>query len=183
MSEQQTHVDLDRLNTITEDVLCHSKAKAQWYQDKKGFRSFMARSVRLLMILGTLIAALIPLLATIFVKEGIALVSPAWSGVATAVVASLFAFEKYYGHGNAWMRFNDAEMQINQKVDLLAFDWQDYQYREQVNLTQAFPEWTKRLKAHKSEVLEIETSETKAWTKEFQQVMTETYKTKKRSLI
>ncbi|WP_022942669.1 SLATT domain-containing protein [Psychromonas hadalis] len=183
MREQQDHVDLDALSTITETVLTNSKVKAQWYQDKKGLRSFMARAIRLLMIFGTLTAALIPLLATIFVENDIALVSPAWSAVATAVVASLFAFEKYYGHGNAWMRFNDAEMKINQKVELLEFDWQDYKYREQVKKTQAFPEWTKRLKEHNNEVFEIETSETNAWTKEFQQVMTDTYKQKKKTLV
>lgn len=177
MSEQQ--VDLDALHTMTQTMLTNSRVKADWYKDNKGWRSFMARVVRVCMIFGALIAALIPLLSAIFVEDKVALINPAWSGVATAVIASLFAFEKYYGHGNAWMRFNDAEMQINQKIGQLEFDWEDYKYRAQTQQPQEFSEWPKRLKEHQSEVFEIEQNETKAWTKEFQLAMTETYKQKK----
>ncbi len=180
MSEIATQADLTALTKMTDTVLSQSAEKILWYNKNKGWRSVVARLVRVCMIIGTLVAALIPLFSAILVDaNNEQILNPAWSAIATAVVASLFAFEKYYGHANAWMRFTQAEIAITQKVEQLSLEWQDYQYRFNTEQKQEFPEWCLHLKDHQQAVFDITTTETKQWTQEFQRAMTEAYKSKK----
>ncbi len=168
--------NMAQLTQMTDEVINTSLASANWYAQHKGLRSFFARLVRIFMIFGTLVAALIPLISSLYIEKQI---NPAWSAVATAIVASLFAFEKFYGHASSWMRFNLAEMQIKHQVELLKLDWLQFKYYQETKSQGELPDWTEKLKAHQVVVQEIELTETKAWNREFESAMKETYKNRK----
>lgn len=160
---------MDQFKEMTQLLIEESEQKRAWYHQKKKFSGHIAKSVRFLLILGTLKAALVPMLSIVFVDvDGLAVIHPAWSGIITALVGALLAFEKFYGHGKTWVRFNMAEIQIEQEIKKIKFDWEVWKIENEQNNTESVESWLARLKSFQKSVFDIELNETKQWQQEFQ---------------
>jgi hypothetical protein len=86
-----------------------------WYGENSEIRGHWARRLRIAMILSGGVTLLIPSLSQI-PNLGVA-ISPLWISVSMAVTATLFAFEKYYGNSEAWMRFILAKQELESLKD------------------------------------------------------------------
>lgn len=83
-----------------------------WYARERKIKRFFAKSFRLLAILATAKAGLIPLLTQIGEPTDWYHLSPGWSSVALAVAGTLILFDKFFGFSTGWLRFTNAMTQI-----------------------------------------------------------------------
>ena len=173
---------LKLLARITNDLLVKTNEQYKWYSINKKRRGNSAKATRVLMLVGTLIAAIIPLLAVIYIdteNNNQPLINLGWSAVATAFVAALCAFEKFYGSSKAWVRYSFAQLKLAHQYELLHYDWINFQltYRKEGN-EESIQLWLNRLKEHLDLIFTIEFDETKEWSEDFRQVLNDINKLK-----
>lgn len=139
-----------------------------WYSENSRRRGWWARSLRVWMIVFGGVSAIIPMLSQIKL-HGWPEISPLWASIFIAMTATLFAFEKYYGHSDAWMRFVLAKQELERlKEDFLLTCLG-------LSLTSASPDVLKKsvdelMRVSKERHLIIK-QETSAWTKVFESGM------------
>ena len=108
--EAKNHL-LDQLNTSID-----------WYTKNSPSRGFWARNIRLSMIIFGGISVAIPVLSNMPLPLEIT-ISPLLASIFSIITATLFAIEKYYGHANAWMRFESARQELETLRDQLIISW------------------------------------------------------------
>ena len=167
--------DFKLLARITIDLLAKTDKQYKWYCKNKKRRGNSAKATRVLMLVGTLIAAIIPLLAVIYTdteNNNHPLINLGWSAVATAFVAALCAFEKFYGNSKAWVRYSFAQLKLAHQYELLHYDWIHFQLTHKKGGDEdAVQLWLNRLKEHLDIIFTIEFDETKEWSEDFRQVL------------
>jgi SMODS and SLOG-associating 2TM effector domain 2 len=109
---------------LAEYVSCEAQVAIGWYLDRKQLTKRWARRLRLVAILGTAAAGLIPLLSELF--RGL----PAlWGSVALIVAATAVGLDRFFGFSSAWMRFLTTEMEIRHHLHRFLLDWEEAQAR------------------------------------------------------
>lgn len=146
-------------------LLAELDASIEWYSANSRQRGWWTRWLRVLMISFGGITAIIPALSQIKICENIS-ISPLWASVSIALTAILFAFEKFYGHSEAWMRFILAKQELERIKAEFLLTWLD------LSLTSTSPESLKKsvdelMRTSKERHLIIK-KETSAWTKAFE---------------
>jgi hypothetical protein len=136
-----------------------------WYSIGSQKRGWWARWLRVWMISFGGISAIIPPLSQIKFCEKFSF-SPLWASVFIALTATLFAFEKFYGHSEAWMRFILAKQELERIKAEFLLSWLG------LTLTSTSPEALKKaveelMRTSKERHLIIK-KETSAWTKVFE---------------
>lgn len=146
-----------------------------WYAGERKIKRFFAKSFRLLAILATTAAGIIPLLSQIGIGKSAdwSGIPPGWSSVALAAAGALILFDKFFGFSTGWLRFTNAMTHI--RLAIYDFD---------MGLKEIKLGWAEGL-AEKGEtraVLErcrtltetvnkIVTQETQKWDEEFRKVI------------
>ncbi|MDP1977621.1 SLATT domain-containing protein [Undibacterium sp.] len=135
-----------------------------WYTRNIEQRGRWARGLRVLMISFGGMSAIIPTLSQIKICDKF-FISPLWTSVFIALTATVFAFEKYYGHSDAWMRFTLAKLELERVKEKFLLTWINF------TLTNTTPDV---IKMSVDELIRVSTEkhliinkETLAWTKAF----------------
>jgi hypothetical protein len=146
-------------------LLAELDASIEWYSTNSRQRGWWARWLRVLMISFGGITAIIPALSQIKISENIS-ISPLWASVSIALTATLFAFEKFYGHSEAWIRFILAKQELERIKAEFLLNWLELSH------TSTSPETLKKaieelIRTSKERHFIIK-NETSAWTKVFE---------------
>jgi hypothetical protein len=103
----------------------------QWYLKRKRSKKNWAQALRVLAIIATALAGLIPLLS------GVLTWLPAlWGSAALIIAATAVGLDHFFGFSSAWMRFLTTEMRIRQVLHRFLFDWE----AEQAKLAGTVPD-------------------------------------------
>jgi hypothetical protein len=112
------------LEAVVGYVSGEAKRAISWYLAKKGAKRRGAQSLRLIAILATVLAGLIPLLAEIAENYRVPQIAPAWASVALMIAAACVGLDHYFGYSSAWMRFLTTEMQIRCVLHDFRLEWE-----------------------------------------------------------
>lgn len=112
------------LEAVVEYVTDEAKRAIRWYLAKKGAKRRGAQWLRLLAILATVFAGLIPLVSQIAERYQWLQLAPAWASVALVIAAACVGLDHYFGYSSAWMRFLTTEMKIRCALHDFRLQWE-----------------------------------------------------------
>lgn len=112
------------IEQLAAGVSGQAESSIAWYLTKKSGQRRGAQCLRVVAILLTTAAALIPILAEIYAIDGKPAVSSAWSTVALVLALSMVMLDHFFGFSSAWMRFIATELQIREALHAFQMDWQ-----------------------------------------------------------
>lgn len=142
----------------------------QWYSKSKLSKKKWARTIRVTTIMLGSLAALLPTIGDMVQKNGVSQIPSGWTTICLGVAGALLLFDRFFGFSSAWMRYINAEMQLQQVKQEFEMDWENQRAswqgtqptKDQVNQMLA------RCKAFISQVNTIVREETNVWVQEFQ---------------
>lgn len=105
-------------------VTDHAKQSQKWYLKKKNNKKIFGFYLRIVAMICTAIAGIIPMLANVFVTDKMPVINPALSGVAIAVAALLIAFDKFGDLTKGWVRYMLTAQEIGNRIDTFQFQWE-----------------------------------------------------------
>ena len=161
------------LQTVYDYCIGKAEDFIVWYIRKKKWIKRWARCLRMGAILAVSIAALIPLLAQVWVDEGTPVIAPAWASIVLVIGGALVGLDKFFGFSGGWIRFITTEMHLHQILEEFKFDWNlekaswegkepdKDQVQRQLNLAKTF-----LMQVHQAVREEV-----KAWVVEFKSVL------------
>lgn len=165
---EQRIVSLDKVFNY---VSTEAQQAISWYLNKKRSKRIWAQLLRLGAILATTIAAIIPLLAEIFVSDGKSAISPAWASVALILAVALIGLDRFFGFSSAWMRFLTTELKIRNALQLFQMNWemQKASWKGAADPTdEQIQDMLARCKAFLVQINNFLEDEMAAWVREFQ---------------
>jgi hypothetical protein len=142
-----------------------------WYLNKKKSKKDWAQRLRVLAILATAVAGLIPVLAQISPNQ----IAPAWASVALVVAATAVGLDRFFGFSSAWIRFLTTEMQIRNALHQFLLDWE----LQRIKLEGEIPDldriqaMAQRCKDFICQINEILKDEMDDWVQEFRRNLAE----------
>ncbi|MBR7777315.1 SLATT domain-containing protein [Undibacterium rugosum] len=109
-------------------VLDEIDASISWYAEKAPQRGATARRLRIAMITTGGLSAVIPSLTQMHLPAWMVpvlgeTISPMWTSVLIALTATLYAYERFYGDAEAWMRFVLAQQQLQRLREEFELNW------------------------------------------------------------
>jgi hypothetical protein len=125
------------VDRVASYVAAEAERAISWYLDRKTSKRLIARGLRLIAILATACAGLIPLLAQILTSGGRPAIEPAWASVALIAAALAIALDQFLGTSKAWMRFLLTEMQLQASLHAFELSWEAKKARLQGKAPQA----------------------------------------------
>jgi len=105
---------------LSDYVACEAQLAIQWYLDRKRLKKNWARFLRVVAIIATALAGLIPLLSEVLGDWLPAI----WGSVSLIIAATAVALDRFFGFSSAWMRYLTTEMQIRHSLHRFLFDWE-----------------------------------------------------------
>lgn len=160
----------ESLQKLADYVAAEAASAISWYLRKKRSKQWLAKILRSSAIGATALAGLIPMLAEIYVDQGVPQIAPAWASVALLVAASCVGLDRFFGYSSAWMRFLTTEMQIRHALHDFLLDWElrraAWEGQEDPGAEEA-EAGLKRCKAFLAEVNDILKAEMDSWVTEF----------------
>lgn len=174
------------LETMASYVAEQAELAITWYLGKIPRKRYFARLLRLTAILATTVSGLIPLLAEIFVTNGIPDVQPAWASVALAIAGAAVLLDHFFGFSSAWMRYFTTKLRIERALHDFRFEWEIHGVvpknkkpeSDEVKEVQGKLECCKRFIARIDEII---AEETEAWIREFRAALLQIETTKIRT--
>ncbi len=167
----------DNPTQACENVMTYSRNIAidafNWYAREKKSKQQMAKLLRLLAILITAAAGIIPILLEMYPRNGNPLFSPAWVSVAIAIAGVLVLLDRFGGFSTGWPRFIDAMLKIHYAISKFDLDCAQIQLKCDKNApakeqTAALIECCQKLVKHVNSVV---IDETRKWDHEFKDVL------------
>jgi SMODS and SLOG-associating 2TM effector domain 2 len=113
------------LATLYREAYGYGKGAEEWYAGKRRAKRHAGRLLRVLAIVLTGVAALIPVLAEIYTTDGRPEIAPAWAAVALGVAATLVGLDRFFGFTSAWTRFMVAELNLTKLRHTFEYGWQE----------------------------------------------------------
>lgn len=114
----------DSAQKLADYVSCEAQLTIAWYLKRKRWKKNWAQSLRVIAIVSTALAGLIPL------ASGVWSWLPAVGGSAAVLVAATaVGLDRFFGFSSGWMRFLTTEMQMRQILHRFLFDWAAKQAR------------------------------------------------------
>lgn len=145
-----------------------------WYRSAKAMKRRLAWPIRLLAILLTATAGILPILTQILsTPDGKPPFAPAWASVALSMAVVLVALDRFFGYSSGWMRYMTTSLQLKEARDAFELDW------EAVNATfgGASPSASQianalaRMRTFTDQLNAIVARETERWVTEFQDAL------------
>lgn len=121
-TENLTTASNKLIDDTKQDLLSKLDASINWYSENGRQRGWWARWLRASMIIFGGISAIIPTISQIK-TFGWPEISPLWASVFITLTATIFAFEKFYGHSEAWMRFIFAKQELERLREDFLLSW------------------------------------------------------------
>ncbi|MFZ6844420.1 SLATT domain-containing protein [Undibacterium sp. RuTC16W] len=153
-----------RIEDAKRQLMAELNASIDWYKKESESRGWRARWLRVAMIGCGGLATITPSFSQMAISDRWT-ISPLWTSVFIALTASLYAYEKLYGHAEAWMRFVLAQQELERLREEFSLHWL------QLSLNQfTTPDATicitelLRVSAHRHDIVK---KETEKWTKAF----------------
>lgn len=121
------------LERVAKAVSAEAEHAINWYLEKKKRQKWGARWLRVIAIMLTTIATMVPILIEIFgnwiTATSVAAGRPwwasaAWSSVLLIIALALVLLDRFYGCSSAWMRFISTELRIREALHAFRMDWQ-----------------------------------------------------------
>ena len=196
--EEGLPLNLDWSVEMQEETLHRIKAYAidtyihcmDWYRREKVGKRYWGKAIRLLVVVLTGLAGLIPILSDLLPKQigeffpnlfptgQVPILSASWATVALALVASLIALDRFFGFTSGWIRYELAAQELARSRHRFDFDWEQIMFTR--SQEPASPEHARRSLAlcceFLREVNEIKAKETDAWAKDFSQQISDSDK-------
>jgi len=156
------------LHTVYQHVAGNAISYIDWYIASKRPKKTWARRLRVLAIVLTTVAGILPVLSQIGEQNWSFTIAPAWATVVLAVAVALLALDRFFGFSSAWARFIATELAIQTALDQFQIRWQqalvtlpDDAGPDDVN---TMLELARQFLAEVDRLVEAETS---VWVKEF----------------
>ncbi len=167
----------DNPTQACENVMTYSRNIAidafNWYAREKKHKQQMAKLLRLLAILITAAAGIIPILLEMYPRNGNPLFSPAWVSVAIAIAGVLVLLDRFGGFSTGWPRFIDAMLKIQYAI--AEFDLDCAQLKldcsEEIPPKDQTAALIARCKKLVTQVNSVVMDETRSWDNEFKDVL------------
>lgn len=110
------------LDELCQYAIATAEQARQWYEDWRPRKKYSAWLVRVLAILATGAAGIIPLLGPILSEatgnqSGVPGINPLWSSVALAIAALFVLFDRFWGFSSAWVRYLHTAQELAHETD------------------------------------------------------------------
>ncbi|MGM0575911.1 MAG: DUF4231 domain-containing protein [Myxococcota bacterium] len=112
------------LEQLCEYVVARFEDAITWYERKKRRMKLGAQVLRVLAIIFTAVAGILPSVSALADDAG-GHVAPAWTTIAIAMAALLIALDRFYGFTPAWMRFITTMMALHRMLDRFRMEWEE----------------------------------------------------------
>ena len=172
--------DQDQLEFSLDRIYQFAKYQAEsamaWYRRSKRSKRIWARVLRVVAIIATALAGIIPVLSQIFADETgqpAWPVNPAWASVAVAVGVTALGLDRFFGFSSAWIRFMTTELKVDERLKAFQFEWET----ERLSWQGRPPTYEQcrdgivRCATFTNEVSRMVQEETQVWVEEFQAVL------------
>jgi hypothetical protein len=158
VSEAQS--SLNSLKTWADD---RAQFTIDWYMREKRIKGRWSKALRVVAIVCTVVAALVPIAAS---QQGDSDIL--WSGYALlGVAASAIAGDRYFGLSSAWMRYMSTALALRRSADHQNFIWAKLQ-SESTSASADFQRQIDALGSYVDDVHRLMAEETATWQLEFQ---------------
>jgi hypothetical protein len=155
---------------LADYVSREAQVAIQWYLDRKRSKKLWAQALRVVAILATALAGLVPLLS-----EQLKWLPAIWGSAALIIAGTALGLDRFFGFSSAWMRFLTTEMEIRHALHRFLFDWE----AKQAKLAGATPDeemaqaMVQGCRGFIEEVNRILRDEMEEWVYEFRQNLAE----------
>ena len=167
----------DNPTQACENVMTYSRNIAidacNWYAREKKSKQQMAKLLRILAILITAVAGIIPILLEMYPSNGNPLFSPAWVSVAIAIAGVLVLLDRFGGFSTGWLRFIDAMLKIQHAIAEFDLDCAQIKLEnsEDAQSKKQTADLIARCKELVTQVNFVIMDETRTWDNEFKDVL------------
>jgi hypothetical protein len=176
---QDTMQSLDKLFAYVKE---RAEEAINWYYAERKWKRFMGSALRYGVILATAAVGVIPILGTIYKKNDVPGIEPAWSAIAIAVIGVILAFDKFGGFTSGWVRYIAAAQELNQALENFRFTWEIEKLKLSTPITtEETQEMISKCKEFLLQVQAIVDKETQKWVAEFQSAIKEIDESQNRS--
>jgi hypothetical protein len=157
------------VRTIHGRAVAKAEEAIKYYQEFKRPKRWWAVWLRVLALLATAIAAVLPIIAQMATSRGEPIVQPGWSAIALGAAGLFIGFDHFFGFSGAWMRFTLADLRLQRVLEQFHLDWQAEAARWSSTITAEQAQHAIAIvKAFMQQVTTIIEDETSAWVTEFQ---------------
>lgn len=167
------------LQKVFEHVQGKALETIAWYMSRKRLRAWLSQALRLGAIFFVTVGGLVPLLSATRVIPATLSTDMGQVGyVSFALAGGCVALDRFFGLSSSWMRYITTSFAIQRLLAEFQLEWAVLQVKvagRQPTRAQA-EQMLLRLKAFRSEVLELVERETQSWVSEFQTNLAELYR-------
>lgn len=114
----------ESLSALYDHSVKYAREAEGWYARQRRSKRLWGRLLRVLAVLFGAGAAVIPILAEIYTKNGEPRIAPAWASIALAAAAALLVLDRYFGFSEGWMRFMATWLQLMRIRHDFEAEWQ-----------------------------------------------------------
>lgn len=145
----------------------------EYYRNNSAYKRSLAKGLRILAILASAVAGVLPVLSQISANNNKYPIDPAWATVAVTVAITAIGLDRFFGFSSGWVRFITTEIKIESKIEQLRLSIENERFS-----WQGQPPTFDKAKAtlgiiisFLNEISEIVKDETNTWVIEFQNVL------------
>lgn len=159
----------DLVTTIYARAVAKAEEAIRYYQDFKRGKRWWAVWLRVIALVATAAAAILPIIAQMTGTGGQPLLQPGWSAIALGAAGLCVGFDHFFGFSSAWMRFTLADLRLQRVLEQFRLDWQaeSVQWSEPIARDQA-QRAIALVKVFIGQVTTIIEDETSTWVSDFQ---------------
>ncbi len=165
----------DSLQQTYQYTVQNAQDQIDYYNKQSRPKKRWARSLRVLAIISTALAGIIPIFSQISIATFTVgdFIQPVWASVAVALAATFLGLDRFFGFSSAWMRFISSELELRHKLQAFQYEWtyQKVQWQGQPPTVKQTQEMVLRCAAFDNEVAKIVQKETESWMEEFQNIL------------
>lgn len=156
---------------LYDSTVGEARKAIDWYGQKKPFKKHMAQGLRLIAILATIIAGIIPIIAPTDVL-GVT-IRPAWASVVVALGVGAIGLDRFFGFSSGWMRFLLARQRLENRLLTFQYEWEtdEVTWQQTALSVEKTQDLIRRCAAFATEIRDLVTEETKLWVQEFQSTL------------
>jgi len=106
----------DDIRALTDYAIAIGQNSKGYYTRNSAYKRAWAKALRLIAILATAVAGLLPIISQIASKYYRNPLDPAWATIAISVGITAIGLDRFFGFSSAWMRFVTTEIKIEGKI-------------------------------------------------------------------
>jgi hypothetical protein len=154
----------ESLSALRRHVVNRGERAIAWYQGARRPKKQWATWLRMGAILSGGAAGVIPIISQTYPQ-----LYPGWASIALALAAIMIAADRFFGYSHAWMRFMQAEQQLQRALSAFELEWEEARAARSGSppTVAQVQDAVARAKAFMARIGAIEESETAVWLAEF----------------